>query len=872
VARPRRRSGRTRPALVAVVLLTATLAGPVAAAPATTGAFTDTAGSVHEAAITALAQVGVTSGCGDGRYCPGGDVRRDQLASFLARALRLPPAEHVFEDVDPNSVHSPAVGALAAAGVTSGCDVGRYCPGASITRGQLATMLTAALDLPPGPDPGFVDVTTAHHHHPGIWALAASGITQGCRPDAFCPNAPLRRDQMASLLVRALGLDRPVPCPVRTAPSELGHQGRVAAPGYPTTAGAWIDDRFVVFPNDLGPTARLTVLRDGVVVDTEPQREGRRVWATAVASGRLWYGVGAAPGVRNVFPVGGPTEGFAVPSGGALWDLTADASGRLYAATRAFVDDDLLRAGDPLADPERRHVVHRLDPATGAVDALVYELPVSDVPFVRTDAKQVAWHAGDLYVGFGTATDGGRLVRLPDVDGADGSGVGRAEEVTPAGLVGARAVFALEVTDAWIALGTQAGGDDDARLLVLRTDDPTGTPVVDRTLPGDSRVDQVVVDGATIVAAGFPSGRVYRADARTGGLTVVGQPVRDTATRALRVHAERIEGLAAAGRSWDLPLGGGQASVVDLVGVPGVPVGSGSVHSLGVTPDHVLVGASNEVFAHGIGAGGVRSAAIGGEVKAVAARGATAFLAVYPGGELWQWTPADDARPRAVADWDDRYGRPRDLAVSPAGDLIVAVAQEDAPEPPLASAVIVMDVRRSAPLVAEHPVTAIPTGEPIEATAVEVTAGQVIVGDSAGGLRALDPRTGVPAWERAPVAGAAVVSLEAEGGAVVAVDRDGRWSELDPLTGELLRTGEPLRFTAVTAGVTLGPVTIGKRRTDVVAFDRATGGATRLIAHAEGATFTPPHVVADHGCVLHFVADRDLVSFAYDARSRLEDE
>ena len=40
-------------------------------------------------AIEALAASGVTSGCGNGNYCPDGIVTRGQMAAFLARALGL---------------------------------------------------------------------------------------------------------------------------------------------------------------------------------------------------------------------------------------------------------------------------------------------------------------------------------------------------------------------------------------------------------------------------------------------------------------------------------------------------------------------------------------------------------------------------------------------------------------------------------------------------------------------------------------------------------------------------------------------------------------------------------------------------------------
>ena len=52
--------------------------------------FTDVApGSIHAAQIDCIAAFGITLGVGDGAYDPAGDVRRDQMATFLANGAGL---------------------------------------------------------------------------------------------------------------------------------------------------------------------------------------------------------------------------------------------------------------------------------------------------------------------------------------------------------------------------------------------------------------------------------------------------------------------------------------------------------------------------------------------------------------------------------------------------------------------------------------------------------------------------------------------------------------------------------------------------------------------------------------------------------------
>lgn len=51
--------------------------------------FSDTSGTTHEASIEAIAQAGITGGFRDGTFRPNGTVTRGQMATFLTNALDL---------------------------------------------------------------------------------------------------------------------------------------------------------------------------------------------------------------------------------------------------------------------------------------------------------------------------------------------------------------------------------------------------------------------------------------------------------------------------------------------------------------------------------------------------------------------------------------------------------------------------------------------------------------------------------------------------------------------------------------------------------------------------------------------------------------
>jgi len=173
--------------------------------PSYTPPFRDDDGSPFERDIARLAASGITSGCGTGLYCPGAPVSRAEMATFLVRGLGLGVSSRNYFTDDGGSVHEAAINSLAAAGITTGCGGGRFCPDANVSRGEMATFLVRALGLPPASRDYFSD-DGGLRTEDAANRLAAAGITTGCAPGRFCPLGAVSREQMATFLVRALGI------------------------------------------------------------------------------------------------------------------------------------------------------------------------------------------------------------------------------------------------------------------------------------------------------------------------------------------------------------------------------------------------------------------------------------------------------------------------------------------------------------------------------------------------------------------------------------------------------------------------------------------------------------------------------------------
>ena len=100
-----------------------------------------------------------------------------------------------FADVDAALWWSPYAEELADREITKGCEPDPlllYCPEVTVTRAQMASFLERAFDLEPAEPAGFGDVTEGSTHAADIDALAAAGITKGCEPDPllYCPASP----------------------------------------------------------------------------------------------------------------------------------------------------------------------------------------------------------------------------------------------------------------------------------------------------------------------------------------------------------------------------------------------------------------------------------------------------------------------------------------------------------------------------------------------------------------------------------------------------------------------------------------------------------------------------------------------------------
>jgi glucose/arabinose dehydrogenase len=167
--------------------------------------------------IDALVAAGFTAGCGGQQFCPDTAVNRAQTAVFLVRGILGPGADPppatgmVFQDVPQGAFAAAWIEHLATLGITAGCGPGRFCPERSLTRQEMAVLLLLArhgvgYEPPAASGAMFSDVSGTHPYAAWIEQLAREGITAGCGAGRYCPEGPVRRAEMAVFLVRGFGI------------------------------------------------------------------------------------------------------------------------------------------------------------------------------------------------------------------------------------------------------------------------------------------------------------------------------------------------------------------------------------------------------------------------------------------------------------------------------------------------------------------------------------------------------------------------------------------------------------------------------------------------------------------------------------------
>ena len=100
-----------------------------------------------------------------------------------------------------------AVSYLSSLGTITGYPNGTFRPDSEITKGEFISILSKALKLPAyhPPSPDFSDVLPTDWYYGSVESAVYAGVVHGNGNNTFAPDNPITREELASVLVQALG-------------------------------------------------------------------------------------------------------------------------------------------------------------------------------------------------------------------------------------------------------------------------------------------------------------------------------------------------------------------------------------------------------------------------------------------------------------------------------------------------------------------------------------------------------------------------------------------------------------------------------------------------------------------------------------------
>lgn len=168
----------------------------------------DTADHWAESSIERWSAYGIIQGS-NGQFDPNGQLTCAQLATILAKLLKLPAAKDAgFSDNKADAWYYDAINRCTAAGILNGNGDGTVTPEAPIARERAMVMLARALGIEPLRNPDltkYTDAAQVSAYAQGyVAALIEAGIVGGVTADELAPQDNINRASTVTILDRAI--------------------------------------------------------------------------------------------------------------------------------------------------------------------------------------------------------------------------------------------------------------------------------------------------------------------------------------------------------------------------------------------------------------------------------------------------------------------------------------------------------------------------------------------------------------------------------------------------------------------------------------------------------------------------------------------
>jgi peptidoglycan DL-endopeptidase CwlO len=156
--------------------------------------------------IEYLSMKGIINGYQHSIFKPDSTVTRAEVAKMLSETFDLQSGTGTtFSDVSTSHWANKYITAATEKGLFVGYGSGKFSPDSAITRGEIAALFNRAFNLTnQETTEQFNDLTNTHWAYDDIQTLTASSIATGYKDNTFQPNKETSRSEFSVFLYRAL--------------------------------------------------------------------------------------------------------------------------------------------------------------------------------------------------------------------------------------------------------------------------------------------------------------------------------------------------------------------------------------------------------------------------------------------------------------------------------------------------------------------------------------------------------------------------------------------------------------------------------------------------------------------------------------------
>ena len=148
----------------------------------------------------------ITNGVEGGLFAPDNTCKREQVVTFLWRAMGSPEPTNIdcpFTDIAKGEYYYKAVLWAVENGITTGKTTEKFAPKDTVTRAEFVTFLWRAQGKPGHSTSNpFWDVPSGSYYYDAVLWAVENGITTGKTTEKFAPKEPCTRGQVVTFLYR----------------------------------------------------------------------------------------------------------------------------------------------------------------------------------------------------------------------------------------------------------------------------------------------------------------------------------------------------------------------------------------------------------------------------------------------------------------------------------------------------------------------------------------------------------------------------------------------------------------------------------------------------------------------------------------------